>query len=142
MILNNKKILVAEDNAINRELLRELLDLRDYQIVEAADGAEALRKLEEFDPSIVLLDIQMPVLDGFAVIQRMRSDPRYNKVYAIALTAYAMRGDREKALAAGFDEYVTKPIDSALLYSILEAQSNNATPQERRLASVGPRQVA
>ncbi len=109
------KVLVAEDNAVNLELLREILEANQYQVVEAGDGREALARIEENQPDLVLLDINMPVLDGFAAIRQIRTQPRYSRLPVIAVTAYAMKDDREKILAAGFNGYVSKPIDSATL---------------------------
>jgi CheY-like chemotaxis protein len=113
--LKPSRILVAEDNAVNAELIREFLQMRGFETVEAENGQDALEKIATCNPDAVLLDIQMPLLDGFEVIRRIRSDPRHPHLRVIALTAYAMRGDREKALAAGFDDYVTKPIDFEML---------------------------
>ncbi|MGO9209381.1 MAG: response regulator [Terriglobales bacterium] len=125
-----KKILIAEDNPVNRELVREILADRNYEIIEACDGQQALDRIAEVTPDLVLLDIQMPVLDGYAVVRRIRDNPRSTKLRVIALTAYAMRGDRDRALAAGFDDYVTKPIDLATLTStirqFLEEESSGA----------------
>ena len=92
------RILVAEDNAVNRELLRELLEARGYTVFEACDGQEALQMIEQDQPELLLLDIGMPVLDGFAVIRRIRENPRLAPLPVVAVTAYAMRGDREKIL--------------------------------------------
>ena len=92
------KILVAEDNAVNRELLRELLEMRGYTVMEACDGEEALRMIEQTQPDLVLLDIGMPVLDGFGVMRKIRENPRFASLPVVAVTAYAMQGDREKIL--------------------------------------------
>ena len=83
-------------------------------------------------PDAVLLDIQMPVVDGFEAIRRIRSDVRHQHLLVIALTAYAMRGDREKALAAGFDEYVTKPIDFEVLLSAIGQKKNGCAGEPKR----------
>jgi CheY-like chemotaxis protein len=109
------KILIVDDNAPSRELIREVLQSTGTVIVEANDGNEALAAIaaEEFD--LVLMDIQMPGLDGYAAIRRIRSDERTRSLRVVALTAYAMRGDLEKAIGAGFDAYITKPIDLATL---------------------------
>jgi two-component system, cell cycle response regulator DivK len=115
-----KRILVVDDNPISRELVREVLDAPDRVIVEAAHGQEALDRIAEQTPDLVLLDIQMPMLDGFSVIRRIRQDPRLAPVRVLALTAFAMKGDRQKALAAGFDDYVTKPIDCTALRKQVE----------------------
>jgi len=105
-------VLVAEDNAVNRELLRELLEARGYLVVEACDGQEAIQMTEQAQPDILLVDIGMPVLDGFGVLRALREDPRLTKLPALAITAYAMQGDREKILSAGFDGYLSKPINA------------------------------
>lgn len=106
-----KKILVADDNAVSRELIREILETDDYEVIEAGDGREALEKIREHQPDLALLDIQMPVLNGNAVIQQIRSEPRFSGLPVAALTAFAMQGDRERALSLGFNTYITKPID-------------------------------
>ncbi|PYX50728.1 MAG: response regulator, partial [Acidobacteria bacterium] len=92
------KILIAEDNPVNRELLRELLEIRGHTVAEACDGEEALRVIEQTQPDLVLLDIGMPLLDGFGVIRKIRENPRFASMPVVALTAYAMQGDREKIL--------------------------------------------
>ena len=101
---------MADDNAVSRELIREVLEKENHEVIEASDGREALEKLREHQPDLALLDIQMPVLDGNAVIQEIRADPRFSQLPVVALTAYAMQGDRERALSLGFDAYITKPI--------------------------------
>ena len=106
-----KHILIADDNESTRELLREALEPYNYQFVEAGDGHEVLQRIEERRPDVILLDVQMPRLDGYGVLARLREDTRYADLPVIALTAFAMRGDREKGLTAGFTNYVTKPID-------------------------------
>ncbi len=114
------KALIAEDNAINRELLRELLEAKGYEVVEACDGQEALQMIEEVQPDVLLLDIGMPRLDGFGVLRRVRENPRLAGLPTLAVTAYAMATDREKIKEAGFDGYLSKPIDSRLLFRELE----------------------
>lgn len=114
------RILVAEDNAVNRELLRELLEARGYTVSEACDGQEALQMIEEAPPELLLLDIGMPVLDGFAVIRRIRENPRLASLPVVAVTAYAMRGDQEKILNSGFDGYLSKPLNASSLSQELD----------------------
>jgi two-component system cell cycle response regulator len=109
------KALIAEDNVVNRELLRELLEARGYTVVEACDGEETLHAIEQMQPDILLLDIGMPKLDGFAVMSKIRENPRLALMPVLAVTAYAMRGDREKILNAGFDGYISKPVNSRSL---------------------------
>jgi len=114
------KVLIAEDNAVNRELLRELLETRGYVVDEACDGQVALEMIEQMRPDILLLDIGMPVLDGFAVVLRIRENPRFAALPVLAVTAYAMQGDREKILNSGFDGYLSKPVN----WTVLEEEIN------------------
>lgn len=127
------KILIAEDNATNRELFRELLEARGYTVVEACDGREALQMLEQTLPDILLLDIGMPALDGFGVVRAIRENPRLAALPVLAVTAYAMQGDRERILSSGFDGYLSKPIDATSLAQELEyllKKSNADMPLE------------
>ena len=107
-----KKILVVEDNEQNRILMRQILTYHGYEVLEAADGAAGLKMAREHMPDLILLDLQMPVMGGFAVIRELRKSPELSRLKVMAVTSFAMKGDREKALEAGFDEYVTKPIDT------------------------------
>jgi CheY-like chemotaxis protein len=115
-----KKIVIAEDSAPGRELLHELVESWGYEVIEAADGSEALQKIAETEPDLVLCDIQMPEQDGFAVIQSLRQNPKFAKLPVIALTAFAMRGDKEKTLAAGFDSHQSKPVEFDSLKADIE----------------------
>ena len=109
------RVLVAEDNAVNRELIRELLESRGYEVSEACDGEEALQLLAQSRPDILLLDIGMPKLDGYGVVRHIRATPALAGLPVLAVTAYAMRGDREQVLQAGFDGYLSKPINATAL---------------------------
>lgn len=115
-----RTVLLAEDNAANRELLRDLLEARGYAVVEAVDGGEALERLQGALPDLVLLDVRLPKLDGYQVLQAIRRDERLRDLTVVAVTAFAMAGSREKALEAGFDAYVTKPIDMRAMMALLE----------------------
>ncbi len=117
---DGKRVLVADDNPAGRELVREGLGGHASSIIEAADGREALQKIRETRPDLVLLDIQMPEMDGYAVLREIRSDPALRGLRVVALTAFAMQGDRERALEAGFDDYLTKPITVAKLKAQLD----------------------
>jgi CheY-like chemotaxis protein len=117
---DGKRVLVADDNPAGRELVREGLTGPASSVIEAADGREALRKIRETRLDLVLLDIQMPEMDGYAVLREIRSDPALRGLRVVALTAFAMQGDRERALEAGFDEYLTKPVSVAKLKAQLE----------------------
>jgi CheY-like chemotaxis protein len=114
------KVLIAEDNAVNRELLRELLELRGYSVLEACDGQEALQAVAQTHPEMLLLDIGMPVMDGFAVIRKIRENPRLATLPVVAVTAYAMRGDQERILNSGFDGYLSKPVNAFSLAQELD----------------------
>ena len=107
-----EKILVIEDNEQNRVLMRQIFTHQGYEVLEATDGLTGLEMARVHMPDLVLLDIQMPVMNGYMVIRELRNTPELKKVKVIAVTSFAMKGDREKALEAGFDEYVTKPIDT------------------------------
>jgi len=115
-----KAVLIAEDNPINRELLRELLEIRGYTVSEACNGQEALLMVEQEPPDILLLDIGMPLLDGFAVVRMLRAMPRFAALPIVAVTAYAMQGDREKIMRSGFDGYLSKPVNSSSLVQELD----------------------
>lgn len=106
------KILVVEDNEQNRILMRQILTHHGYDVLEAEDGMTGLEMARTHMPALILLDIQMPVMNGFAVIRELRNNPKFRKIKTIAVTSFAMKGDREQAFQAGFDEYVTKPIDT------------------------------
>jgi CheY-like chemotaxis protein len=121
-------ILIVEDNLPSRELLREFIQNWGYEVIEASDGREALQKITEMAPDLVLCDIQMPELDGFAVIQSLRQDARFIKLPVIALTAFAMKGDKETTLAAGFDGYQSKPIDQDALHSEIKRLLESGKP--------------
>src|ERR1700689_613771 len=129
-------ILVAEDNPVNCELLRELLEARGYSVIEAPDGQEALCMIEQSHPDIVLLDIGMPVLNGYAVIRKIRENPSLATLPVLAITAYAMRGDRESVMNAGFDGYLSKPINARDLSKEIERLLQR--PEDRPGASASP----
>jgi CheY-like chemotaxis protein len=106
-----KKILVIEDNERNLYLMKFIIEKLGHELVEARDGAEGLRLAGETAPDLILLDIQLPVMDGYAVAAAIRADPRIAAIPIIAVTSFAMVGDREKCLAAGCTSYMEKPID-------------------------------
>jgi len=109
------RILVVEDNLASRQLLMEFLSGQECETFSASDGGAALEAARAFRPHVVLLDIQLPVMDGLAVLGAMRRDPRLSRARVIAVTAYAMQGDREELLRKGFDGYVGKPVDFGVL---------------------------
>lgn len=106
-----KKALIVEDNEQNRILVRAIMKPLQCDVLEAEDGEQGIRLAKEQKPDLVLMDIQMPVMDGYTAIRMLRDDPETKHIKIIAVTSYAMKGDREKALAAGADDYIAKPID-------------------------------
>lgn len=107
----SRKILVADDNTASRELIREVLEMSGYDVIEAVDGQHAVNLARETSPELALVDIQMPRLDGYGVLRELRAMPGLSGLPIVALTAFAMQGDRERALEAGFNGYITKPVD-------------------------------
>jgi len=107
-----KKILLVEDNAVNMRLVKMTLKNDDYEFFEAVNGEEALEKAAEVKPDIIVLDIQIPKLDGYEVVKRLKADANLNSIPIIALTAHAMKGDEERILSAGCNTYVSKPLDT------------------------------
>ena len=105
------RILLVEDNEMNRDMLSRRLERKGYQVLIAVDGAEALRMVGSEQPDLILMDMSLPVIDGWEATQRLKSDSATASIPIIALTAHAMSGDREKALAAGCNDYDTKPIE-------------------------------
>jgi CheY-like chemotaxis protein len=115
-----KRVLVADDDPVSRGLIRDALGSLAYEVVEASNGEEALLKMVEARPDLILLDIEMPLLDGYGVLQRMRDDPSISHLLVAALTAQALPADRERGLARGFAAYLTKPIGVAALRTEVE----------------------
>jgi two-component system cell cycle response regulator DivK len=104
-----KRILIVEDQEDNRIILRDLLGAAGYELIEAVDGAEGVRLALEEKPDLILMDIQLPRLDGYETTRRIKSEPSLAAIPIIAVTSYALSGDEAKARAAGCDDYVTKP---------------------------------
>jgi two-component system, cell cycle response regulator DivK len=109
--MTGERILVVEDNEKNMKLFRDVLAATGYRTLEATTGIEAVDMASEHTPDLVLMDIQLPDLDGVQALRRLRADARTATIPILALTAQAMRGDRERFLAAGFDGYVSKPVN-------------------------------
>ena len=106
----NELILIVEDNEKNRKLLRDVLRFKGYQTVETETAEEGIRLAQESQPALILMDIQLPGIDGITALKQLRADPRTKKIPVIAVTASAMTHNRETMLAEGFDGYQTKPI--------------------------------
>jgi two-component system cell cycle response regulator DivK len=105
----SKRILVVEDQEDNRQILRDLLGSIGYQMVEAENGEDAVTMAAAEQPDLILMDIQLPLLDGYEATRRIKANPALTAIPIIAITSYALSGDEEKARAAGCDDYVTKP---------------------------------
>jgi two-component system cell cycle response regulator DivK len=102
-------ILVVEDQEDNRQIVRDLLTTTDYEVMEAENGEEALAAVAKQRPDLILMDIQLPVMDGYEATRRIKADPALRAIPVIAVTSYALSGDEEKARAAGCDDFVPKP---------------------------------
>ena len=122
-----KKVLVVEDVEFNRDLLVQLLE-EEYEILTAADGAAGIELAERECPDLILMDLSLPVLDGWEATRQIKADPATQPIPIIALTAHAMAGDRDKAIEAGCDDYDTKPIELPRLLEKMEAQLKKRTP--------------
>ena len=115
------KILLVEDNEMNRDMLSRRLERRGYEVVVAVDGAEGVDKAGTEAPALILMDMSLPVVDGWDATRRIKAAPATRAIPVIALTAHAMSGDREKAVEAGCDDFDTKPVDLARLLGKIEA---------------------
>ncbi len=122
----SQKILVVEDNDRNRRLLKILLKARGYEVIEAPTGKEAMDYLDSNHPDLILMDIQLPNMDGLALAKQIKGDDKTKDIPIIAVTAYAMKGDRERILESGCDAYVSKPINTQELPKLIEDILKNA----------------
>jgi two-component system, cell cycle response regulator DivK len=116
-----KRILVVEDQEDNRRIVRDLLTSADFEVIEAEDGEQALAAVARQRPDLILMDIQLPVLDGYEVTRRLKADPSLTGIPIIAVTSYALSGDEEKARAAGCDDFVPKPFSPRQLLAKIRA---------------------
>lgn len=115
------KILLVEDNEMNRDMLSRRLLKRGFEVVIAVDGGEGVALAQSAAPDLILMDMSLPVLDGWEATRRIKADPAVRAIPVIALTAHAMTGDEQKAREAGCDDFDTKPVDFARLMSKIEA---------------------
>ena len=118
------KILIVEDNEMNRDMLSRRLTRKGYEIEMAVDGQEGLDKMRSWSPDVVLMDMGLPVLDGWEATSQAKADAELSSIPIIALTAHAMEADRQKALAAGADDFDTKPVNLSGLLEKIENQLN------------------
>ena len=105
------QILIVEDDRINRTLFREVLKSQGYVTIEATNGLDGVKAAENEIPNLILMDVQLPKMDGLQAVERLKSNPATQAIPVVALTGYAAQGDRERLLAKGFDDYLSKPID-------------------------------
>jgi CheY-like chemotaxis protein len=128
-----ESILIVDDNPVNMKLIRILLMGEGYNVRTAADANEALAVLKDFTPALILMDIQLPGIDGLELTRRLKSDPITGAIKIVGLTAYAMKGDQERIIAAGCDGYIPKPIETRTLPGLIagylkkEAVSRNGS---------------
>jgi CheY-like chemotaxis protein len=106
-----RKILLVEDNEKNRTLVKDVLEYHGYEVIEACNGKEGIKIAKENKPDLILMDIQMPVMSGYDAMKILKNNPETKDIKIIALTSFAMKGDKEKIMEEGFDDYIAKPID-------------------------------
>lgn len=116
----NRRILVVEDHEDNRRILRDLLTSRGYDLVEAEDGEQALTMARDRRPDLILMDVQLPLLDGYEVTRRLKANPSLRAIPVIVVTSYALSGDESKARAAGCNGYVSKPYNTRQLLAKIQ----------------------
>ena len=123
-----ERVLVVEDNEKNMKLFRDVLEATGYRTLEATTGGRAVELAAERVPDLVLMDIQLPDIDGVEALSRLRADERTSSIPVLALTAQAMRGDRERFLGAGFDGYLAKPVDVVELVGAVRRHCERRAP--------------
>src|SRR5207248_3347418 len=119
----SKRILVVEDQPDNRQIIRDMLSPTDYEITEAEDGGQALESIAKQRPDLILMDIQLPIMDGYTATRKIKADPAMRSIPIIAVTSYALSGEEKKAREAGCDDYVPKPFSPRQLLT-----KNQAVP--------------
>ena len=130
--MNGHPILIVDDNESNLKLMKAVFDSDDYVVKTAMDAEEAIKVLETFAPRLILMDLQLPGMDGLELTRLLKADPARRQITILALTAYAMKGDEDKAIAAGCDGYITKPIDTRSLIKLIDTYLDALTPPPAR----------
>jgi len=120
------KILVVEDNEKNLILIKDVLKYYGYEVIEAENGKIGVELAKQRLPDLILMDIQMPVMDGFSAIAMLKDDPATKSIKVLALTSFAMKGDKGKIMQAGFDDYIAKPINTRTLPEIVKKYAGSA----------------
>ena len=123
-----ESILIVDDNPVNMKLVRVLLVSEGYNVRTAADAEQALQILADFHPELILMDIQLPGIDGLELTRRLKSNPATKDIMIVALTAYAMKGDEQRMFEAGCDGYIAKPIDTRTLPIDIKRYLTNSAP--------------
>ena len=136
----SKRILVVEDQEDNRQIVRDLLTTHDYEITEAENGEEALASVVKYRPHLILMDIQLPVMDGYEASRRIKADPSLSSIPIIAVTSYALSGDEEKARAAGCNDFVPKPYSPRQLLAKIRRTYHSDRFQPLGLGLLAPAQ--
>lgn len=121
-------VMIVDDNPSNMTLASFLLEKRGYEVKTASSGAAALELLKTYSPRLILMDLQMPGIDGYELTRRLKGNPATRGIVIIAVTAYAMKGDEQRALEAGCDGYITKPIDTRSLPEVIAAHLVGRSP--------------
>ncbi len=134
----NQLILVADDDARNVKLIVDLLTFKNFPVIQALNGREALELAKSRKPGLILMDIQMPVLDGFVVVQMLKSDPETAGIPVWALTSYAMPGDDRRICEAGCDLYISKPLDVRAFLALVEKHFAERQPPELLGSDLSP----
>ena len=122
------KILLVEDHERNRKLVRTVLEFRGYEVIECDDGTPSLELAREHRPLLVLMDIQLPVMDGITALRRLRADPATASIPVVAVTASVTPGERDRVVAAGFNGYIAKPIDVATFGPLVDGFAGRKAP--------------
>ena len=130
--MENRNILVIEDNELNMKLMRGVFRIGNYQIIEAYDAETGIRLARKHQPFLILMDIQLPGMDGLKATQIIKADPDLKDIPVVALTGFAMQGDEEKATEAGCDGYITKPINVQEVLETINSLCNGGTPNKKQ----------
>ena len=130
--MENRRILVIEDNELNMKLMRGVFRIGGYDIIEAYDAETGIRLAREHQPFLILMDIQLPGIDGLKATQIIKADPDLKDIPVVALTGFAMQGDEEKAVDAGCDGYITKPINIKEVLEIINNLCNGGKPNTKK----------
>lgn len=118
--MGGHRVLVVDDNVTNSKLIEYLLKARGYEVLTAFDAESALHAVQAEHPALILMDLQLPGMDGLELTRKLKADPQTRDIAIVAVTAYAMKGDEERALRAGCDGYIAKPIDTRALPQLVE----------------------